>query len=62
MIAYIYLKKNYSSANNGEISLKYEDMKGLSKALGEKTGLKRLNTVVCIATIVFTNSLVGTTH
>ena len=39
MIAYIYIKKNFNGWNNGEISLKYTDLKGifapatLSKAL-----------------------------
>jgi len=39
MITYIYIKKNYDGYNNGEISLKYSELKGvlasatLSKAL-----------------------------
>ena len=39
MIAYIYLKKNFKGGNNGEIPLKYNELKGvlasatLSKAL-----------------------------
>lgn len=39
MITYIYIKKNYNGGNNGEIPLKYSELKGilapatLSKAL-----------------------------
>jgi len=29
MIAYVYLKKNYNGGNNGEIPLKYSDLKGI---------------------------------
>ena len=29
MLTYIYIKKNYNGTNNGEISLKYSELKGI---------------------------------
>lgn len=42
MIAYIYIKKNYNGGNNGNIPLKYSELKGVLAAATLSNALKGL--------------------
>lgn len=42
MITYIYIKKNYNGGNNGEIPLKYVELKGLLAPATISKSLKEL--------------------
>ncbi len=42
MITYIYIKKNYNGGNNGEIPLKYTELKGISAPATISEALKGL--------------------
>jgi DNA-binding MarR family transcriptional regulator len=42
MITYIYIKKNYNGSNNGEIPLKYTELKGIMAPATISEALKAL--------------------
>lgn len=44
MITYIYIKKNYNGGNNGEIPLKYSELKGILAPATISKALKGLIT------------------